>query len=163
MESTGEPVHLWPAIEHTMQDGHNHFHRVDQIMTTDIPTVHADDLVELVINFMVWRNVRYIAVENDDHEIVGIVASRILIKLLKDGWKEALTVKDIMVKEIITVEPATSTQEAISLMSEKNIGCLPVVSNKRLLGMLTEREIVNIVHLTQKFQHSGNGAGLGAD
>jgi CBS domain-containing protein len=48
-------------------------------------------------------------------------------------------------------------------MSEKNIGCLPIVSNKRLLGMLTEREIVNIVHLTQKFQHSRNGSGLAAD
>lgn len=154
MEGTGEPVHLWPAIEHTMEDGHNHFHRVDQIMSTDIPTVHADDLLDLVINFMIWRNVRYIAVENSKHEIVGMVASRLLIRLLKDGWKEGLTVKDIMVKDIISVSPATSTQEAISIMADKNIGCLPVVSNKRLLGMLTEREIVNIVHLTQKFQHS---------
>jgi CBS domain-containing protein len=61
-------------------------------------------------------------------------------------------IKDIMVKELITIKPQASTQEAISLMSEKNIGCLPVVVNKRLLGMLTEREIVNIVHLTQKFK-----------
>ncbi len=155
MEATGEPVHLWPIIEHTMKDGHNHFHRVDQIMTTDIPTVHADDLLDLVINFMIWRNVRYIAVENSKHELVGMVASRLLIRLLKDGWKDGLTVKDIMVKDLITAGPATPTQEAIGLMTEHNIGCLPIISNKRLLGMLTEREIVNIVHLTQKFQHSG--------
>jgi CBS domain-containing protein len=152
MEATGEPVHLWPAIKHSLKDGHKHFHKVEQIMTTDIPTVHADDLLALVINFMIWRNVRYIAVENSKHELVGMVASRILIRLLKDGWQEGLTVKDIMVKELITVGPQTSTQEAISLMADKNIGCLPVVSKKRLLGMLTEREIVNIVHLTQKFR-----------
>ena len=101
---------------------------------------------------MIWRNVRYIAVENSKHELVGMVASRILIRLLKDGWKDGLTVKDIMVKELITVGPQTSTQEAIGLMSDKNIGCLPVVSKNRLLGMLTEREIVNIVHLTHKFR-----------
>lgn len=152
MEETGEPVHLWPAIKHSLKDGHKHFYMVEQIMTTDIPTVHADDLLELVINFMIWRNVRYIAVENSKHELVGMVASRILIRLLKDGWKDGLTVKDIMVKELITVGPQTSTQEAIGLMSDKNIGCLPVVSKNRLLGMLTEREIVNIVHLTQKFR-----------
>jgi len=152
MEETGEPVHLWPAIKHSLKDGHKHFYMVEQIMTTDIPTVHADDLLDLVINFMIWRNVRYIAVENSKHELVGMVASRILIRLLKDGWKEGLTVKDIMVKELITVGPQTSTQEAVGLMSDKNIGCLPVVSKNRLLGMLTEREIVNIVHLTQKFR-----------
>ena len=76
----------------------------------------------------------------------------LLIRLLKDGWKEEITVKDIMVTEMITVGPQTPTDEAISLMAEKNIGCLPVVSKNRLLGMLTEREIVNIVHLTQKFR-----------
>jgi CBS domain-containing protein/gamma-glutamylcysteine synthetase len=152
MEETSEPVHLWPAIKHSLKDGHKHFYMVEQIMTTDIPTVHADDLLDLVINFMIWRNVRYIAVENRKHELVGMVASRILVRLLKDGWKEGLTAKDIMVKELITVGPQTSTQEAIGLMSDKNIGCLPVVSKNRLLGMLTEREIVNIVHLTQKFR-----------
>ena len=152
MEETGEPVHLWPAIKHSLKDGHKHFHMVEQIMTTDIPTVHDDDLLDLVINFMIWRNVRYIAVENSRHELVGMVASRILIRLLKDGWKEGLTVKDIMVKELITVAPQTPTQEAIGLMADKNIGCLPVVAKNRLLGMLTEREIVNIVHLTQKFR-----------
>ncbi len=154
MESTGEPVHLWPAIEHSLKDGHKHFYFVEQIMTTDIPTVHADDLLDLVINFMIWRNVRYIAVENSKHELVGMVASRILIRLLKDGWQEGLTVKDIMVKELITVGPHTPTQEAIDLMARKNIGCLPVVSKNKLLGMLTEREIVNIVHLTQKFRQA---------
>jgi CBS domain-containing protein len=155
MEETGEPVHLWPAIRHSLKDGHKHFYMVEQIMTTDIPTVHDDDLLDLVINFMIWRNVRYIAVENSKHELVGMVASRILIRLLKDGWKEGLTVKDIMVKELITVAPQTSTQEAIGLMADKNIGCLPVVAKNRLLGMLTEREIVNIVHLTQKFRQPG--------
>ena len=152
MENLGKPVHKWPKTEHSMKDGHKHFYTVAQIMSTDIPTVNADDIIELVINFMVWRNVRYIAVENHRHQLVGLVASRMLVKLLSEGWQEDLTVKDIMVKEPITVSPDTSTGEAIALMSDKNIGCLPVVTKKRLVGMLTEREIVTIVNLTQKFR-----------
>ena len=152
MENSGRPVHEWTGTEPSLKDGHKHFHFVEQIMSTDIPTVNEDDLLDLVINFMIWRNVRYVAVENDDHELVGMVASRMLIRLLREGWREGITVKEMMVKELITVEPHTPTQEAIDLMAKKNIGCLPVVSNNRLLGMLTEREIVNIVHLTQKFK-----------
>ena len=94
---------------------------------------------------------RYIAVENNKHELVGLVASRILVKLLSDGWNEDLVVKDIMVKNIVTVTPSTTTAEAIKIMASKNIGCLPVLSNKKLVGMLTEREIVQATNITGKF------------
>lgn len=155
MEKTGKPVHEWEDTgSRQINIAHKHFYTVDQAMSTDIPTVNEDDILELVVNFMVWRNVRYIAVENDNHELVGLVASRLLVKLLSEGWKDNLTVKDIMVSQMITVSPETSTADAIALMSEKNIGCLPVVAKKRLLGIITEREIVNIVNLTQKFQKS---------
>jgi len=151
LENIGQPVHKWPNITNSTISRHKHFHTVEQIMSTDIPTVFEDDILELVTNFMVWRNVRYIAVENNKHELVGLIASRILVRLVKDGWKEDLIVKDIMVKDIITVTPETSTAKAISIMAGKNIGCLPVLINKKLVGMLTEREIVNVANLTRKF------------
>lgn len=154
MEGSGHPLHEWAEVKHSLKDGHKHFYMVEQIMSTDIPTAHKDDLLELVINIMIWRNQRYIVVENSKKEIVGLVASRLLVRLLKDGWKEGLTVKDIMVKDLVTIGPRASTQEAVALMAKKNIGCLPVVSKNKLLGMLTEREIVNIVHLTQKFRQT---------
>lgn len=150
-ESTGKPVHEWPMLDQTPLNRHKHYHTVEQIMSTDIPTVKEDDIIQLVINFMVWRNVRYIAVENNKHELVGLVASRVLVKLLSDGWKEDLVVKDIMVKNIVTVKPSTTTAEAIKIMSLKNIGCLPVLSNKKLVGMLTEREIVQATNITRKY------------
>lgn len=150
-ESTGKPVHEWPMLEKTPLNRHKHYHTVEQIMSTDIPTAKEDDILQLVINFMVWRNVRYIAVENNKHELVGLVASRILVKLLSDGWNEDLVVKDIMVKNIVTVTPSTTTAEAIKIMASKNIGCLPVLSNKKLVGMLTEREIVQATNITGKF------------
>jgi len=151
-ESTGKPVHTWPDLELDHSDGHKHFYLVEQIMSSDIPTVQEDDLLELAINIMVWRNVRYVMVDNNKHELVGIIASRQLIKLLKEGWSENLTVKDVMVTKLITVSPETHTGEAIRLMGDENIGCLPVVSNNRLMGLVTEREIVQATHLTKKFK-----------
>ena len=151
-EKTGKPVHQWPNLKNTPFNRHKHYHYVEQIMSTDIPTVFEDDIIELVINFMVWRNVRYIAVENNKHRLVGLIASRNLIKLLSEGWKEDLIVKDIMVKDIISVTPQTSTAEAVKIMTENNIGCLPVLIHTKLVGMLTEREIVFAVNLGKKFE-----------
>mgnify|MGYP002713082190 CR=1 FL=1 len=151
-EKTGKPVHLWPMMDQTHKHRHKHFHIVEQIMNTDIPTVQEDDIVQLVINFMVWRNVRYVAVENSKHELVGLVGSRMLVKLLSDGWNEDLVVNEIMVKDIITISPEVPISEAIKSMSENNIGCLPVLYNKKLVGMITEREIVQAVNSLQKFK-----------
>jgi CBS domain-containing protein/gamma-glutamylcysteine synthetase len=151
-ESTGAPVHLWPDLESSHSDGHKHFYLVNQIMDSDIATVQEDDLVELALNIMVWRNVRYVAVENDKHQLVGLLASRILVRLLKEGWQEHLTVGDVMVRDIVTVPPDMPTGDAIALLSQRNIGCLPVVSEDRLIGMVTERDIVKITDLTKKFK-----------
>jgi CBS domain-containing protein len=122
-------------------------------MDTDIPTVQEDDIMEFVVNIMVWRNVRYLAVENHEHELVGLVGSRMLVKQLKEGWDDDMVVADIMVKDLITVLPETPTSEAIELMGERNIGCLPVVRGNRLIGLVTERNIVNVTNLTKKFEH----------
>lgn len=150
-EQTKKPVHQWPNLKNTPVNRHKHYHTVEQIMSTDIPTVFEEDIIELVINFMVWRNVRYISVENNRHNLVGLIASRNLVRLLSDGWKEGLLVKDIMVKDIISVSPKTSTADAVKLMTENNIGCLPVLDHKKLVGILTEREIVFAVNLGGKF------------
>lgn len=152
LEGTGDPVHLWPNLIPDLDDGHKHFYLVQQVMSSDIPSVQEDDLLELVINIMVWRNVRYVMVENHQHELVGLVASRQLVKLLREGWDEDKTVHEIMETKLITVTPETHTGEAIKLMSEHNIGCLPVVSDSRLVGLLTERNIVQATSATNKFK-----------
>lgn len=151
--SNGDPVHIWPNMEIDLGDDHKHFYLARQIMNTDVTTAQEDDLLDLVINMMVWRNVRYVMVENHDHELVGLVASRQLVKLLKDGWKDGHTVGDIMERKLVTIRPETPTADAIEMMATENIGCLPVVSSdNRLLGMVTERIIVNATAMTKKFK-----------
>jgi len=81
-----------------------------------------------------------------------LVASRQLIHLLKAGWDEDKTVHEIMDTKLITVTPETHTGEAIKLMNEHNIGCLPVLSDSRLVGLVTERNIVQATQATNKFK-----------
>lgn len=52
------------------------------------------------------------------------------------------TAKDIMTKEVITVEPETSVEEAAELMSQYNISGLPVLENGKMIGIVTEKDLI---------------------
>ena len=50
-------------------------------------------------------------------------------------------VQDIMTKNVATISPNQTVQEAAQIMSKKNIGALPVVENGQVKGMITDRDI----------------------
>lgn len=53
-----------------------------------------------------------------------------------------MKVKDVMSKEVVTCNPQDYVNEVADQMRTLDIGCLPVVSNKKLVGMITDRDIV---------------------
>lgn len=152
-ESFGAPVHTWSDIDPTTRDAHKEFNTVGNIMVSDIATVHEDDLLELVLNIMDWRKTRYIPVENDKHELVGLITASNLVQHFKFYQDtENFSVKDVMNKNLITISPEHKTSEAVEIMSEKGVGCLPVVSpDGKLLGLVTERSIVLVAKMTCRF------------
>ena len=62
-------------------------------------------------------------------------------KELKEG-AQPLLVEGIMEKDPVTVSPETSTLDAIGLMREHKVGCLPVVVGKKLVGLVSERDFL---------------------
>lgn len=151
-EKSGQPGHTWKNMDSTRINELKEFAHVSKIMTTDIFTVKEDDLLELVINVMDWRNIRYVPVENDKHELVGIITSSTLINYFKDpSQSENTVVSDIMETELLTVDSHASTQEAVNLMGERRVGCLPVVSEGKLVGLVEESDIVQVAKMTNAF------------
>lgn len=51
------------------------------------------------------------------------------------------TIESIMTKNVISVSPEQRVEEAAQLMSEHNIGAIPVVENNEVIGMITDRDI----------------------
>jgi CBS domain protein len=58
---------------------------------------------------------------------------------------DTLSVKDVMATEVVTIRPDASLAYAARLLTERKIGCLPVVENGRLVGILTEGDFVALV------------------
>jgi len=61
------------------------------------------------------------------------------------AFTSAVTVKEIMTKEVVTVSPLTPIEEAACLMNQKRIGALPVVQEGRLVGILTETDVLGVM------------------
>ncbi|MCC7141620.1 MAG: CBS domain-containing protein [Candidatus Eisenbacteria bacterium] len=145
----GQPVAEWEPVQLTEAGGwkHNYF-KVEQYMTTDIFSVREDESVDLVANLMEWEKIRYVPVEDADQKLVGLISYRSVLRLLARGKMKASThsvsAADLMKRELITVAPETATLEAIRLMRRNKIGCLPVVHEGRLVGIVTEHDFMDI-------------------
>ncbi|HPK10798.1 MAG TPA: glutamate-cysteine ligase family protein, partial [Saprospiraceae bacterium] len=146
-QKSGIPVHEWetPSLSDLLQYNPDHL-MVSEFMNTDLITVQKDDIVELVAELMDWQKIRYCPVEDNKGNLIGLVTSRhILRHLLKyKGSKKTFVVEDIMIEKLITVNEKTNIVEALNLMNDYKIGCLPVVSGDALIGIITESDFIAI-------------------
>ncbi len=129
---------------------------VEEFMTTDLFTVHYDDILELVAMIMDSGKLRYVPVEDDEGNLVGLITSRTLLRhYYKNDLKaskKAVPIEDIMIKDPITISPDETIATAMDLMTENEIGCLPVVKNQKLIGIIVEQDFLKISRrLMKKF------------
>ncbi len=175
-ERSGLPVHRWPlASLRAERAARESFSTVGQMMTTDLFTLHPEDVVDLAASLMDWEHIRHVPVEDDGGKLVGLITSRRLLRMLARRHKEGIgpvAVRDIMKRDPITIEPTASALEAIQRMRENRIGCLPVVRDGHLVGIVAESDFVRLsARLLEKWlraeEHGaplspvggGNGAG----
>ena len=164
-EQRGEPVHTWELAQaEDAQDWRESYRTVGQFMTTDVFTVHPEDLVDLAASVMEWEHIRHVPVEDHDGKLVGLVSHRALIRLLGRGSRKGseetpVAVRDIMRPETFTVSPDTSSLEAIETMRQHRVGCLPVVDEGKLVGIVTEHDFIEVARslLEEQLRSPGGG------
>ena len=145
-QSSGKQISQWELAEYCEeQDWRESYRTVSQFMTQDLFTVRPDDIVDFAATLMDWRHIRHVPVENDSGKLVGLVSHRALLRLMSQGRlgnDSRVTVEEIMNREPITVHPDTLTVDAIRIMREKKLGCLPVTRKNKLVGIVTEHDLI---------------------
>jgi CBS domain-containing protein len=140
-QKEGQPAHEWKIMQNVEEiDWSQSYQTVGQFMSTDLFTVREDDLVDLAASVMDWRHVRHVPVEDGEGRLIGLVTHRDLLHLVSQGVRapsQPLSVRDVMRTELQTVSSLTPTLEALEIMQKNRVGCLPVVDNGRLVGILT--------------------------
>jgi CBS domain-containing protein len=116
-----------------------------EIMTKDLFTVRPNDVVDLATKVMEWRHIRHIPVEDGGGELVGLLSTRELLRMqaaLRTAGNEPLAVKHFMDEAPPTAPPDISVVEGMQRMLGHETGCLLIVDQTRLLGIVTERDLV---------------------
>lgn len=145
---SGLEVHNWPEADASLIKDYKPSHLlVGEFMTTDIFTVQENDIVELVADMMDWKKVRYLPVEDSKGKIIGLVTSRLLLRhFAKKSFNSDVPtlVKDVMITNPKTIDQDATIIEAMAIMSENQIGCLPVVKGGELIGIVSEMDFLRL-------------------
>ena len=125
---------------------------VKDVMKTQLVTLNADSKLGFANDIMYLGRIRHLPVVKGD-TIVGILTQRDLYRSsltsILTNWKEnkefldSIKVSEVMTKNVITVAPDATIEEAAQIMIDKKVGGLPVVKEKnKLVGLITETDVL---------------------
>ena len=127
--------------------------KVAEIMKEKVVTISADDTLRIVGEIMELGHVRHLPVVRRG-ELVGVVSQRDLLRASlsnvmglpsdeQSRFLEGVQIAEVMSAPPVSIAPEASVQEAAGLMAKRKIGCLPVVSGQKLLGIVTETDLLS--------------------
>jgi len=128
---------------------------VREIMMGSPVCLKPEDTLDLANDIISLGRIRHIPII-DHGRLVGILSERDLIGAtathifgLKQKNKSALlksfAIKDVMKKRVISVGPDTEIRDAASIMQKKKIGCVPVLADGAVIGLVTTTDILRYV------------------
>jgi acetoin utilization protein AcuB len=129
--------------------------RVADWMTESVLAVETFDSIGVARQLMAKHRINQLPVLDND-ALVGIVTDRDLRDAYPtsmmidrgeaiDRFAESVTVEEVMTHNIFTVQPDTPLKQAVSLLRRHRIGSLPVVKNKKLVGIITRSDVLDFV------------------
>ncbi len=129
---------------------------VTQLMSKKVVTALPKTTIFEAEKTMITEGFRRLPIISDG-KVVGIITVMDIIrffglgkvfKYLKSGTiNQVLNIRalEIATKDVVTIDPNADVGQAAKIMQEKNIGALPVVKNKKLVGIITERDFFKII------------------
>jgi CBS domain-containing protein len=129
---------------------------VSEIMTADVVSVEETDSLMNLLESLQALRFRHLPV-TDDNRLIGLLSERDLLRITSSSLlphraeqdRELLGrfhVRDVMVRDVVTVSPDTSVATAGQLLLDQRLGCLPVVNaSNELVGIVTSTDFVAIL------------------
>ena len=132
--------------------------RVNEVMSQAVTTISVSDSAHMAVARMVARKIRHLPVVDARGTLVGVLTDRDLRHYLfgpavfkrigsvsADAVLKAVTVNDLMSSPAISVGPDDELETAVGTMLRDKIGSLPVVDKERVIGIITETDLLRRV------------------
>lgn len=128
--------------------------KVKELMTKKVITISPEDKIDQAFFRFHYDGIRHLPVITDKGSLVGMISDRDIKKVLgpvhrkhqqKDGTVltvSARKVRMVMRRQPLTIGPEDRAATAAAIMVKKKIGALPVISKKKLVGIITATDIL---------------------
>ena len=117
--------------------------KVYDVMATHVVVADASEPLTDAVNRMLERDVGCVVV-TDKEDVAGIITKGDVLKkaFMKGLDAKNLPVKSVMTSPVIAISSDTTLEEASRLMIERKVSKLPVVNDKRLVGIITSTDVI---------------------
>lgn len=123
---------------------------IREVMNKDVITISPDTKLSDAYELMNKKNIRHLPVVDID-KLVGVATDRDLrlatSRLAKKSFDPDTPVKEIMSQPVQFTHPADPIEIATQIMREFKIGCMPVVENSKLVGIVTITDLLDALLL----------------
>ena len=120
--------------------------KVVELMNKNVVTCRPSETLTVIVNKFELFNIAGMPVV-EKGRLAGIVCQSDILRKLKEGKTtlQGLTVKDVMIEDVITVQPTESVFHVARMMIEKKINRIPIVENDAVVGIVTRGDIIKAV------------------
>jgi acetoin utilization protein AcuB len=112
--------------------------RVGEAMTRRVETVSANENARAALQRMRTMRIRHLVVMQGE-KLAGVVSDRDV------GFTNDRTVGDVMTVHVVAAAPETTLRQAANLLRGRSIGCLPVIDDGKLVGILTITDLLELL------------------
>jgi CBS domain-containing protein len=128
---------------------------IEEFMTADPYTLRESDSINDAWEIMIGKHIRHIPVTDDENHVLGLVTQRDVLAATEPGAiqeaesashqvRSDLTLSDIMIREVRVIHKEDSLRQAALYLQAHKYGCLPVVLDDRLVGIITDSDFIDI-------------------
>ncbi len=126
--------------------------QVREIMSKNVEVLDRNDTLLTVEERMATKQIRHLPVV-EQGDVVGLITQRDLFKAAmssamgygekaQKAFLQSVRVKEIMVYPVTTISPETTVAEAAEMIMQRGLGCLPVVEQEQLVGLVTKTDLL---------------------
>ena len=115
--------------------------RLQEIMTTEVVTIGPDEAASTAWSRMERERVRHLVV-TEGKRLLGVLSERDLGGRWGGAVRRGRTVRDLMTSQVAVATPETTLRQAANLMRGRLVGSLPVVDDRRVIGIVTATDVL---------------------
>ncbi|GGI40423.1 CBS and ACT domain-containing protein [Mammaliicoccus stepanovicii] len=123
---------------------------VEKIMTSPCATILGNKSIEEALELMTEKEIRHLPIVNEDDELIGIISDRDIKMALPSILSEddpshslSLSVSKIMRRNVIRCHPLDFVEDIALDFYEMEIGSIPVIRNNKVIGIVTQKDMLN--------------------